>query len=81
MNFNTNYVFPIYRKYKNGKNYFKINALNQFEEIQIIGTKKIHKIIDAKQFPELNFILDLYKKSFPEIEEISESEYNSQFTD
>ncbi len=78
MNFNaSDYIFPIYRKYKNGKNYFKINSLKQFEEIQLIGTKKIHRTIEAIQFPELNFILDLCKKSFNEIEEVSADEYNS----
>jgi hypothetical protein len=78
MNFNANeFIFPVYRKYKNGKNYFKVNSLKQFEEIQIIGTKKIHKIIDANQFPELNFIIDLCNKNFSEIEASSENEYNS----
>jgi hypothetical protein len=81
MNFNVDeYDFPIYRKYKNGKNYFKINSLKQFEEIQLIGTKKIHRIINAVQFPELNFILDLCKKSFDQIEEITASEYNSMLS-
>ena len=78
MNFNANeFIFPVYRKYKNGKNYFKVNSLKQFEEIQIIGTKKIHKIIDATQFPELNFIIDLCNKNFSEIEASSEKEFYS----
>ena len=81
MNFKVDeYDFPIYRKYKNGKNYFKINSLKQFEEIQFIGTKKIHRIINAVQFPELNFILDLCKKSFDQIEEITASEYSSMLS-
>jgi hypothetical protein len=69
------YIFPIYRKYKHGKNYFKINSRTQFEEIQCIGTVKVHHVIDAKQFPELNFILDLIKINFKEIEQSNEIEY------
>ena len=39
--------FPVYRKYKNNKSYFKIIAPNLFEEIQLIGNKKIVKQIEA----------------------------------
>jgi hypothetical protein len=69
------FIFPIYRKYKHGRNYFKINSKNQFEEFQIIGSKKIHHVIDAKQFPELNFIIDLIKINFNEIEISDEIEF------
>jgi hypothetical protein len=72
-----NFIFPIYRKYKHGKNYFKINAKNQFEEIQCIGSKKIHHVIDAKQFPELNFILDLINFNFNEIEQSNDNEFKN----
>jgi len=51
--------FPVYRKYKNNKSYFKIIQPKLFEEIQIIGSKKIIKELEAKQFPEMLFISDL----------------------
>jgi len=51
--------FPVYRKYKNGKSYFKIFSRNEFEEIQIVGSKKIINTVKAKQFPEMNLIHDL----------------------
>jgi hypothetical protein len=51
--------FPVYRKYKNGKNYFKILNLGEFEEVQLIGTSVIHKKIFAQQFPEKLFIRDM----------------------
>jgi hypothetical protein len=51
--------FPLYRKYKNNKSFFKIINAQSFEEIQLIGNKRIIKTIEAKLFPEKNFIRDL----------------------
>ncbi len=68
-------VFPIYRKYKNKKNFFKIISNKQFEEIQLIGDKVIVKEIRATQLPEYNHINDLlyHYKAFAE--EMTEAEY------
>jgi hypothetical protein len=68
--------FPVYRKYKNGKSYFKIINPRQFEEIQIIGSKKILKNIQAEQFPEMNFIHDLVFNYREMAIEITEQEYD-----
>lgn len=66
--------FPVYRMYKNGKSYFKIISRNEFEEIQIIGSKKIIQRIKATQLPEMNHIYDLvYNNEFTS--EISELKY------
>lgn len=51
--------FPVYRKYRNGKSYFKILSRHEFEEIQLIGNKKIKNSIKANQLPEMNHIYDL----------------------
>jgi hypothetical protein len=51
--------FPVYRKYKNNKSYFKILDSRNFEELQIIGTKVVLNNIKAISFPEINFIHDL----------------------
>jgi len=68
-------TFPVYRKYKNNKNYFKILSRLEFEEKQIIGNKVIVTKVHAYQFPEMNLIKDLILNR--EIaDEISESEYN-----
>ena len=68
--------FPVYRKYKNNKSYFKIIQPNLFEEVQIVGTKKIKKITEAKQYPEMIFIRDLIFNYTEMAEEIDENEYN-----
>jgi hypothetical protein len=67
--------FPVYRKYKNNKSYFKIIQPKLFEEIQIIGSKKIIKEVEAKQFPEMLFISDLILNYSEMADEISEEEY------
>ena len=67
--------FPVYRKYKNNKSYFKIIQPKLFEEIQIIGSKKIIKEVEAKQFLEMLFISDLISNYSEMADEISEEEY------
>lgn len=51
--------FPVYRKYKNNKSYFKILDHRNFEELQIVGSKVMLNKIKAISFPEINFIHDL----------------------
>jgi hypothetical protein len=67
--------FPIYRKYKNGKRFYKIINKKEFEEIQVIGTKIIINHIKATQLPEFNFINDLIGdyKGFAEV--LTEEEF------
>lgn len=73
--------FPVYRKYKNNKSYFKIIHFKLFEEVQIIGTKKIVKQIEANQFPEILFIRDLIFDYKQMADEITENEYNKLLID
>lgn len=51
--------FPIYRKLKNDKAFYKINSENQLEEIQVIGSKRKYFLLDAKQYPEKLKIMDI----------------------
>jgi len=67
--------FPVYRKYKNNKSYFKIIHSRLFEEIQIIGSKKVIKQTEAKLFPEVLFVQDLLKNYSEMADQISESDY------
>ncbi len=68
--------FPVYRKYKNNKHFFKVISKNSFEEIQIIGSKISVKQIDAKQLPELNYVYDLVYNYKNFAVEITEKEYS-----
>ena len=51
--------FPQYRKYKNGKSFFKIMSMNKFVEIQMIGNQFLKHEIEAKILPDRNYIHDM----------------------
>jgi hypothetical protein len=71
--------FPQYRKYKNGLSYFKILSLTEFEEIRVIGEKRIVDRITARHYPEKVLINDLLFKYGDFAEEIQETEYESKY--
>lgn len=67
--------FPIYRKYTNGKNLFKIESERSFYQIQIIGSKVFTQFIEAKQYPEIIFISALIDMTDSHIVESNETEF------
>lgn len=52
-------TYPQYRKYNNNKAFFKIISDTEFEEIQLLGTKKSFHKFEVKILPDRNFIYDL----------------------
>lgn len=45
--------FPQYRKFTNGKHFYKILSERSFEEIQLVG-QRIHSFtFEAKKYPEI----------------------------
>ena len=78
--FSMKYSFPLYRKSKNGKNFYKITSIAQFEEIKIIGSKAILHQTEAVQFPEKNYLMDLIETN-PEYFEISSQEEYSTISE
>ena len=68
--------FPVYRKYKNNKSYFKILDNRNFEELQIVGSNVMMNKIKAISFPEINFIHDLIFNYSKMADEISEEEFD-----
>jgi len=73
--------FPQYRKYSNNKNFFKINSPKEFEEIQVIGSKKLHRKVVATQFPEMNLIIDLVTLANEFIHNSSQNEFDELIAD
>lgn len=66
--------FPIYRKYPNDKNYFKIISIDEFEELQVYSHGFELRTHKAKILPDRNLIMDmLITQDY--WEEISEHEY------
>ena len=67
----------MYRKYKNGKNFFKILNPEEFEELQLVGGKVIHKKNRAAQYPEMLFIQDLLINYQTMADEASPEEFDN----
>lgn len=71
-------TYPQYRKYPNGKVYFKIISSTEWEEIQVIGSNSILHHFTVKILPDRNYIYDMtfdYKRNWVEI---GEDEYETQ---
>jgi hypothetical protein len=69
-------IFPVYRKYKNNKSYFKIISPRLFEEIQLIGSKIKVQEVKAERLPEMNFVRDLVVNYSEMAEAILKEEYD-----
>lgn len=69
--------FPQYRKYLNGKSYFKIISLQQAEELKISSTFYEMHTIEAKILPDRNFIMDLLQNFATFAITIDEKEYTN----
>lgn len=69
--------FPIFRKYKNNKHFFKIISVNEFEELSFIGKKLIITKHKVSILPDRNFISDLIHDVGNTCEISSEEEYQN----
>jgi hypothetical protein len=67
--------YPLFRKYVNGKNFFKIISPSEFEELQLLGKKWTLYHFTAKILPDRNLIHDLTFNDPLNIEAIEEHEY------
>lgn len=56
---NEKIIYPLYRKYKDGRTWFKINSINGFEELKISGIYFSINSYKANILPDRNFINDL----------------------
>jgi len=68
-------MFPIYLKYKQHETYFKINSLQQFEEIRILGKYFNLTAHEAKILPDRVFIADLLEDKGNRLERITSHEF------
>lgn len=69
-------IFPVYRKYKNNKSYFKISDKENFQEIKVIGSRYFVSNIKAKLYPEKMFILSLLSVEEAVADPIEAAEYD-----
>ncbi|MCW8897155.1 MAG: hypothetical protein OQJ96_02450 [Flavobacteriales bacterium] len=73
----SNINYPIYRKYKNNKSYFKIISKEEFEEIQVLSNAYTLHHFKAKILPDRNLIEDLSINYEAYCDVISENEYET----
>jgi hypothetical protein len=66
--------FPQYRKLSNGKTFYKIIDGKTFEEVQLMGTKRMVYTTIANQYPEMLRIKDMLELQEP-YEMSNENEY------
>jgi hypothetical protein len=69
--------FPIFRKYLNGKSYFKIYSEDSFEELKITGKHFSLTQIKTSTLPERNFLADMLHEYHLYWEDISAAQYES----
>ena len=73
---NKDRVFPQYRKLVNEKAFYKIVDNRNFEEIQLIGSKKILFQLCATQYPEILKIDDMLNLTTENYVYSSENEWD-----
>lgn len=68
--------FPQYRRYYNGRHYFRIDSPESFEEVRALGSRWIIEQRVARILPDRNFVHDLLHDFEVFGEKIPQSEYN-----
>ncbi|MBP6754817.1 MAG: hypothetical protein KA210_01620 [Bacteroidia bacterium] len=68
--------YPIYRKRKNDKSFYKIISFNQFEEIQKMGSKLLFYSFTISKYPEKLLLMDMISMKDYQYEEILYEEWN-----
>ena len=69
------FKFPVYLKYKNNNNFFKIVSETEMEEIMLMGSKIFISYKTASILPDRIHINDLLQNTFNNCEIITESEF------
>lgn len=72
--------FPVYRKYKNGKNYFKITSTATMQELKLVGRYFQVTDFEATIHPDRVMISDLLEAYENFADDITEEEYNDKLS-
>jgi hypothetical protein len=68
-------IFPIYRKYRHNRTFFKINSEKDFEELNIISQCYTLRHFEVKILPDRVFIQDMIENKNNHWNESDEEEY------
>lgn len=52
-------VFPVFRCTPDRKHYYRIESLERFTEVQVIGRRAVLHVVHAAQYPERVRIMDM----------------------
>jgi hypothetical protein len=72
--------FPVYRKFSDNKNFYKIHSPKNFLEIKLMGKYYFKNEIEAKRFPEILLIDDMIKLEVGAWIAIDESEFEEYYS-
>jgi len=64
------YQFPIFRRYKHGNTFYRINSVENFDELMIIGMYFVFTNHQANILPEYQMIIDLLDNAGNRLENI-----------
>jgi hypothetical protein len=67
--------YPQYRKYKNGRSFFRISSNSTFDEIQVLGSRYFLHPFTAKILPDRNLIYDMTFDFELNWEQITEADF------
>lgn len=68
--------YPVYRMYKNGLTWIRIDSPTRFTEIRKIGSRYERTEYEAKILPDRNHILDLLFRFEPFAQEIRSDDFD-----
>ncbi len=69
--------FPVFRKYAHERTFFKINSLNDFEELNIIGNYYSISHFEVKIFSDRTLINDMISNTGNYWKDSKKEEYES----
>lgn len=72
--------FPQYRKLMNERSFYRIESLDSFTELQLVGSQVLVYSIKAQQYPEKLKILDMLEGNEPNYLISNETEFNHYFS-
>jgi hypothetical protein len=73
--------FPLYRKTSDNKHFYRIEGLDRFTEIQVMGSRSIEHQVRATQYPERLRIMDMIEGGDGRYLPMDEREWPNRSTD
>ncbi len=67
--------FPVFRRYPDGKTYFRIDSYESFEEIKVMGNFYQVHCYQAEKLPDRNLIEDMINQEDEFWEKVSKEDF------